>query len=305
MSKKNLSVSAIDNYSACPLKFKYQNIEYRYRVSNEHFIFGTFGHRIVEMIVDGLDDDIINVFIETEIEKTSIQNALETLKISDPKKLAQKYISMVRGFLKDYDLIGSEIKARDEENNGIIDCLLARDGKLLILDWKFTNYMKNEDDITGNLQLYMYAKLLESLPNINEIIKKYKIKQIYLGYFSLSKAQPTLPKKLASGKLSKAADKRVTYDTYMEAIKEYGLDTADYQEHLDKLKNKQENDFINFVEYKVSRDDLENKIKEIRDYNAIINFSIQNNHFPGRNSFTCGNCDIVQFCKNRKKTKKW
>ena len=305
MSRK-ISVSAISTYMECPRKYKFQYIDRRYRPSNEHFVFGTLGHKILEYIGMGLDDEVIYQTVASEQERRSVQEALSTLRITNLEALTKEYIKKLRDFLTDYEIITTEIKLEDKDNVGVIDLIAVDpdDYKLLILDYKFTNYAKKDDDIRDNLQLFMYAKLMNHMKGINAILKKYDIDNIYLGYFSLAKIESGPPKKLASGKLSKANDKRVTYETFLQVIEDNDLNRSDYADHLNKLKYKNIEQ-INFVEIKLTRNELEDKIKEIEAWTKIIKYATKNDLFPGREAFHCTKggfggkpCPIYKQCKN-------
>lgn len=303
---KHISISAIEVYADCPRKYKFQYIDRIYRPSNEHFVFGTLGHRVAEMVGLGIESDVIYDYVENAKYLKSIQLALETLKITNPLALVKNYVSALKKFLRGYTLVGTEIKIRDKDNVGVID-LIAVDKearKLLILDYKFSNHMKTETDIVDNHQLYMYAKLINSMPDIKKIIKKYNIKHIYLGYVTLSKVEAAMPKRLVKGNLSKSkADKAVTYGTFVKAIEHYGLDRSEYEEHLQYLIHKSNASF-GFTEIKLTKADFDEKEKEIQSWTKLIRFAVKNNHFPGRNAVHCNNgdfnkkCGIYKECKN-------
>lgn len=300
---KQISVSAINTFADCPKKYKFQYIDRIYRPSNEHFVFGIFGHKILEFIGMGLSDEEIITNMEIDIESHPMQLALEKFKITDVYELMHNYITILRGFLKKYVVISTETKIRDDENVGVIDLIVVepKKHKLLIVDYKFTKYPKNESDIENNLQLYMYAKLLNSMDGIEDIIEKYNIRHVHVGYLSLSKTQTQEPKMLKSGKLSKAKNDAITYDSFLEAIKKHDLDVADYEDHLEKLKAKSNNS-IDFVEMKLHKNDLEEKLKDIHSWTKLIQYATENNYFPGRDAWNCSKCDIMKQCKNHIKT---
>ena len=304
--KSSISVSGIDTFAECPRKYKFNYVDRIYRKSNENFIFGTLGHKVMEFIGMGLEDDIILDYVKHSAQYSGAALALKTLKITNVEALVKTYIKEHRKFLEKYEVIQTEIKIRWKNLVGVIDLIAVEKGtgKLLILDYKFSNYAKSDTDISDNLQLYMYAHLLNHMKGIKKILKKYNIKTVYLGYFTLSKIELGMPKKLASGALSKAKDKRVTYETYLEAIELYGLNRTDYEGHLHKL-SLQSNSAVSFIEMKLTTSELDEKIEEINSWVKLIEFAIKNNTFPGRNAFHCHNsgfrndgCPIKNECKN-------
>jgi hypothetical protein len=209
----------------------------------------------------------------------------------------------MRKFLNKYTVVSTEIKIKHKDLVGVIDLIAVEKGtgKLLILDYKFSNYPKDEDEILNNPQLYMYAHLLQYMKGIKKILKKYKIKKIYLGYFTLSKIEPKMPNVLKSGKLSKSmSDKGVTYETYLKAIEHYGLDRSDYEDVLQKLLNKSTS-IVNFAETKLIQSDLDEKVEEIESWVKLIKYATRYNYFPGRNAWTCKDCPIKKECKNHLK----
>ena len=306
MIKKHISISAIEVFADCPRKYKFQYVDRIYRPSNEHFVFGTLGHKVAEMVGMGIESDVIYNYVDHVKDLKSIQLALTTLKITNPLVLVKNYVSALKKFLRGYTLVGTEIKIRDKDNVGVID-LIAVDPelrKLLILDYKFSNHMKTETDIVDNHQLYMYAKLINAMPDIKKIIKKYNIKHVYLGYVTLSKIEAAMPKRLVKGNLSKSkADKAVTYGTFMKAIELYELDKNDYTDHLNYLIHKTNASF-GFTEVKLTKADLDEKVAQIESWTKLVRFAVKNNHFPGRNAVHCNNgdfnkkCGIYKECKN-------
>jgi hypothetical protein len=296
---RKISITGIENFADCPKKYKYRYVDRRYRLSNEHTIFGVVGHKVMQYVGMGLKDDIIYTYIDQELERESVKRALTKLKITNLRALVNDYIYQAHELLSRYIIIRTEVFIEDEDNIGVIDVVAVdvEEQELLLLDYKFSKYIKDEDYILDELQLYMYSKLLNSMPNIKDIIKKYKIRKVSLGYYTLSKKETQIPKKLVSGKLSKAKNDAVTYDSFMEAITLYGLDSEDYKEHLEGLKEVSD-DVIRFAKMKLSRGELEEKLKEIEMWNKIITFCVENDLFPGRNSWNCKGCEIKKQCKS-------
>lgn len=296
---KKMSISAIDTFAECPRLYKHQYIDRRFRFSNQHFIFGTFGHKLIENILDGMKDKDIHNYVREEAKKGKMAEALKALKVTDIHKLAATYIEDIRTFIKDYTVVSIEVYVEDDDNRGVIDAILIdkTNNELIICDWKFTNYFKGVVEIEDNLQLFMYGKLLTKVPNINEILEQYSIKKISLAYFSLTKVVAPEPKLLKSGKLSKAFDKNMTYDSFMKAITDNDLKVEDYEPHLNELRGNKPNTFL-FTKRLLTNNMLVDKVKEIENWNKNINFAIDNNSFPIRNAWACKNCDIEKFCKN-------
>jgi CRISPR/Cas system-associated exonuclease Cas4 (RecB family) len=298
---RKVSVSAIETFASCPRKYWLQYIQGIPMPSNEHLVFGSIAHRVLEYITIGATNESIYEMLSIYKERKAFKMALEALKIENVDQIVKRYIETLRNFLIKYTVISSETKLSDDENVGVID-LIAVDEvnrKLLIIDYKFTNYAKTEDDIDNNIQLYMYAKLINQYEGIEDILKKYKIKEIAVGYLSFDKIEPKSPKVLASGKLSKAKDKYVTYETYLKAIEDNKLNIEDYQDHLDKLQNQtDEDDDYGFVEKKLVKNDFEEKLKDIKSWTQLINYAVENDLFPGRDSYTCSQCNMNKICKN-------
>jgi hypothetical protein len=104
-------------------------------------------------------------------------------------------------------------------------------GRVWLMEHKTHKKMPSESARFTDLQTVLYCWVLPQIgfPKPTGVLWDY-----------IRTKLPTMPELLKKGGLSKAKDIDTTYEVYMGQIKKYGLDPDDYEEVLDRLKNRHE-----------------------------------------------------------------
>lgn len=141
---------------------------------------------------------------------------------------------------------------------GTVDVILQNKTTkgLYILDHKTSGSPSSYSNrLKFDLQLQSYAALLR-YEITHGSMQEYKDCKINGVWWDISHSNtPSIPKRLASGKLS-TAKKAAPYWQYLDAIKEYDLDIADYKDHIQYLEDLRFK-YINLVTDIVTKDQMD------------------------------------------------
>lgn len=265
---KTISHSEATAYMDCPKKW---DLIYNKGVkkTSPHLDFGVIAHKVLE---------------SREIpDETLYPNLKETFNIKSWKNYFSNVISEIDKILKDYEILDKELKIKSDDGIvGVIDLVCKKDNNIYLFDYKFTNNEKDYLDIYLDEQLKLYAYLYSKKNWVN-------IDNIYVGYISIPKTELDEPVVLKNGKLSKNKSQCTTKDLYLQAIKEHGLDIAEYEDFLSELKS-----YIHIVF---------SKIEPKQCYDAvdnILNISKAREILPilqNATSIKCRNCEYLKECK--------
>ena len=180
MNIEHISVSRMSVWEECQQKYKFH---YHLKVPLQgeepfYFVYGKVIHKIAEEYVRRGDP---NLFAEVVSDVLAGRVEIEPNKFA-PKVIPRDYSRRMVGHLKHlknlttsiggWDNPGStEYKFRYDLNpphenfaTGFIDRIICRDDKFFIIDYKTTkpgSYRKNERTILKDLQLRMYAKVIQ------------------------------------------------------------------------------------------------------------------------------------------------
>ena len=214
----------------------------------------------------------------------------ERAKYPDPDDLEMMYFRYVNKYQDDgLNYNGqSEIEVRAEYKGlvfmGIIDKLPEdRMGRTWIMDHKTHKVIPDENKRFADLQtvLYWWARSVNGFQHSGVMWDYIRTKP------------PTVPEVLKKGGLTRRKDLDSDYETYLAAIEENGLDPADYQVELDRLK---ENVFFKRVLLPhPSQELVTNVVEEFFD----TAMEIENSTSKARNmNQDCTNCSFFQLCQS-------
>lgn len=126
-------------------------------------------------------------------------------------------------------------------------------------------------------------------------------------YNVLSKEPPTPPRVLKDGSLSRAKDQRTTFELYVQAIDEHGLDREEYEEYLEFLAEKGWKQF--FVREGVQRneDELRSFERRLMHEYEDMQRGLANPGFlyPNPGQRTCGICSFIPLCQSIEEQGDW
>lgn len=268
-----VSHSEISTYLDCQKKWE---LQYKKGISftNNHLIFGGMAHKVLETRI--IPDESLYIDLKEEFDILSWR----------------EYFLMIfeelDNLMRDYELIQTEYRIETDEMVGIIDAVWKNKNtnKILLTDYKFTNYVKTTDDLLLDEQLYIYAVLYCAKNGIN-------LNEIEVGYISIPKTKFNQIRVLKNGSLSKDKAQLVSYDKYVNTIKEKGLDFVDYEEFLNDIKDRK---IINLIHTTINTDMCERIMRNI-DY--VIK-DMKKGYVLEKCTGMCKKCDYVQYCKHNK-----
>lgn len=273
---KVVSHSEISTYLECQKKWELQ-YHYGIKFDNVHFQFGSMGHKALETRI--IPDEMLYPELK------------EAFGISSWKNYFQPIFDEIDKRMADYELLHTELKVENETIKGVIDAVWKHKetGRYLITDYKFSTSDKGQEDVLLDEQMYIYAVLLASQMNI-------LLEQIDIGYINIPKKEMDNPRVLKSGALSKDKAQNVTYDKYVEKIKELGLNIEDYQDFLDEIHGRT----LLSIEHQPINIDMAYQIMNNID---LVIRDMQKGYVIEKCSFQCKKCDYIQYCKYGKEIK--
>ena len=170
---------------------------------------------------------------------------------------------------------------------GKID-LIVRDshGEIYLIDHKTAGRLGGTGwlDVDTQISSYCWA-LWEEGYNV----AGFTYNQLFKGY-------PKRPNVNKNGSLSKDKNQHTTYDMYCEALEEEGLDSKDYTDMLDHLKNNPK-EYVRRRTVTRSESELEQQRSIIMsEAREMVNDPVI---YPNPNEFNCNSCKFFEPCLAR------
>lgn len=246
MSKSIVSYSQVKTWKRCRQKWYYnyvRGLKPKERVRK--IDLGNYGHALLEAYYRGEDIQEASEAYWMEQTKDMFQE-----QIDEYKEVREQAEALVERYIKHYQEKGEEFEVHAVEQHfkttiptpagyksktdlqGILDLVVEDStGEIWLVDHKFTSIdlVKYEENLVldeqANYYLWALADMLGNHNAVSGII------------FNLVRAKlPTVPKVLKSGGLSKAKNIDTDVETYLQAIKDNGLNPKDYTDILTHLK---------------------------------------------------------------------
>jgi hypothetical protein len=259
------------------------------------FLFGRAGHKFLEIYYGEQVEGTREIAYKAAFR--AFQSYVQEHFPKDEEafaqaELAEKVIKHYHqwAFQNDhFRVLGTEIPYQLNVANstleGFWDGIIELGGKYWIMEHKFVRQIKTEHTLRDKqISIYVLAA------------RKLGIPVEGVMYNTIKKAVPEKPKVLKSGKLSKAKNANITYDSYLEAIHELGHGPEGYQDVLDELKEL-ENPFF-FREW-VPRtvENSREALKDVQQTEALKYALIQNGLFPRNDTKDCNwDCPFNELC---------
>ena len=232
------SNSSLNCFASCMAKY-----EQRYILHNEptkispHLTFGTMAHEVLYnagMIRDGFRDGVFTEIdylpvIPSEILHQDLKNEFQiTSWQAYFKPIIKKVAEYEQECINELDenvQIEREVKLQltveqlqqlgyyniKQPFVGIIDLLIYTPTKAIILDYKFANKKKTQDNFDLDSQLPLYALMVHILYDI-------PLHNIQYGYIDIPKEMSNMPIILNNGTLSRSKSQNVTQEDYKKAV---------------------------------------------------------------------------------------
>ena len=272
-----VSHSEISTYLDCQKKWELQYVK-GLKIDNIHLQFGSMGHKALE--TRQIPDEILYPELKEAFNITSWSNYFT------------KIFQELDKLMADYEMLHKEYKVENDIIKGVIDVVWKNKttNRILITDYKFSTGTKGLEDILLDEQMYIYAVLYASQNNI-------LLKDIDIGYINIPKYEPSKPRVLKNGQLSKDKAQNVFYADYLEEIQNRGLNVDDYKDFLDEIKDK------SFIKIFISPINEEMAKRIMINIDNVIK-DMHKGYVLEKCSYLCKNCDFIDYCKYGKEIKK-
>jgi hypothetical protein len=174
--------------------------------------------------------------------------------------------------------------------SGRIDLVVEKDNGIWIIDHKALAGAPNDRALEMDDQLTAYCYIWTRLAGTPPRGAFYNV---------AIKDPPKEPRFLKSGELSQDKSQRTTYEMYLQAIKDAGLDRKEYGEMLDFLAQKGWGQFFQRLgPVPKSWEQLETFERYL--YNEYLDMSLavedEEKRYPSGSQYTCPGCPVMQIC---------
>lgn len=177
------NVTSIDYSSVIPSEVLEQELKNEFQIMSWQAYFKPVIKKVAEYEAECVDELGENVQIEREIK---LQLTVEQLKQIGYYNIKQPFV-------------------------GIIDLLIYTPTNAIILDYKFANKKKTQDNFDLDSQLPLYALMVHILYDI-------PLHNIQYGYIDIPKEMSSMPVVLTNGTLSRSKSQNVTQEDYKKAV---------------------------------------------------------------------------------------
>lgn len=245
--------------------------------------FGTLFHKWLECYYNS-QCNVLQADLETSVwfNEQDI-SAMEQTEIDDTLKLfkgvKENYVHTYHENDSKWKVLGTEVqfivKLQDDIYfTGTIDLVYEVDGKIRFSDHKtVASLQMYEDKARMDRQISRYWWVLQMIAkgigriksNNGEWVPWLTLQDREIDGFDynlIAKDYPREPKVLKSGKLSTDKSQKTTFEKYYKKIQELGLQTIDYEDMLETLKNKQD-PFLRRIDVQRTQKELESSIWEL------------------------------------------
>ena len=214
----------------------------------------------------------------------------ETENYSSPEELESLYLRYHKHWANDgldyrgLSEIPIETTHRGIKFKGIIDKLPSDQmGRIWLMDHKTHKILPDEDARFSDIQTVLYYwALREEGEQVDGVMWDY-----------IRTKPPAVPETLKSGGLSKRANIDTDYDTYLGEIQRLGLNPADYQDILTKLKQGKKV-FFQRVKLPTPSETLVSSV--VNDFFDTAEQILEAKSFERNMTRDCKSCSYYQLC---------
>lgn len=270
---RQVSHSEISTYLDCQKKWELQYLK-GIKIDNVHFQFGSMGHSVLETGV--IPDELLYQELKDAFGIVSWKNYFTII------------LDEWKNTFKDYEVLHREYKIETDEIKGVIDLVLKHKdtGRILIVDYKFSNNEKGYEDMLLDEQMIIYAVVYALNNNL-------LLSDIDIGYFNITKKEPQKPRVLKNGTLSKDKAQFTTKQLYLNSINELNLKVEDYSDILEELDNR------TLTTFNMSNINNEMAVRIMQNIDNVIK-DMEKGYVLEKCSYMCKKCEYLEYCKYNK-----
>lgn len=279
------SYSRLSSFINCPRQHHYSYIEEIRGEGNVHTVLGDLFHKILDKRNKGEDySDIINEY----------HKLVDTGKLETNRDLLEFVINEYNNNYAVDNVLYSEISLYEKwEGKDYatfrIDCIYEKDGMNILRDYKTTTkkLKYNFSSVKYNQQLMLYKEVAEELLGI--MIHGIEIDEIRLEKLE---EVPYTKAGRPSADIKKLG--LVKYETYLEALKDMGLEDAPEYAHILTELEKRGHPLFN----RITIDTIDNNVfsENLADMYGIYKLAKTNTKSRKR-SILCDYCDYKSLCE--------
>jgi hypothetical protein len=269
--------SEVQDFLRCRQRWDYKwNQKLVPKAKNDKLLFGVVFHLYLEKLyrtkshenaqaymLQALDDNY-----DAALEMEDLEDKLRTIGNNYFEKYKMDFISM--------EIVGIEVEfsiplTETTDFTGTIDMIfLDEQNNLWFMDHKTTNSIeKYEKNAILDRQINRYWWAIQQLSMGNGEVNLSSDKKVLLDkpygfiYNIIYKDYPVAPKILKNGGLSKDKNQKTNILLYKQAIQDYNLNTADYEDMLSHLTNQNDKYFSRVMVHR-NQNEIDATMNEIK-----------------------------------------
>lgn len=263
-------VASIDYNTIIPSEVLHQDLKNHFQINNWRHYFKPIIKKVEEYESECIKELGEGVQIEREVK---LQMTVEQLKQLGFYNITQPFV-------------------------GVIDLLIHTYYGAIILDYKFANKKKTQDNFDMDSQLPLYALMVHLLYDI-------PLHNIQYGYIDIPKEMSNMPALLTNGTLSRSKSQNVTQDDYkraVDAIHEgdayYNCEPGGY--YYDCWCNMAHNKAAYLTKQYVDIDTVSHTTDMLFKTAGLIDTMTENKlpFVQKFDAYSCQNCEYVDYCKS-------
>lgn len=323
------SNSSLNCFATCMAKYKHSYILHTPPCipPSPHLTFGTMAHEVLykagvmrDEYKDGLELDYVSC-IPSEVVNQDLKTFFQIKSwrqyfLPVIKKIAEYEEEIMQEAQTEYPKSNWEIhrevrlqmSPEQVQNNfatlvkqpfvGIIDFLVLGDNSAVILDYKFSDKIKGQDDFDQNSQLPLYAAMVSLLYGIPE-------RNIKVGYVDIPKKMFDQPTVLTNGTLSRSKSQNCSADMYKKAVQAIHGDDETYNcepggYYYECWCNLQLNKAAYLTMQYLDQEASHAILRDLMDTAYMIDFVFDGDKLPylrKYSSYSCKGCEYLAVCK--------
>lgn len=289
-----LSNSKAKTWRRCPRQFHYKYVLKLERIKRKtNLELGTWVHRLLEVHYQGKDWEKEHKKLKGQWHAMLFENEEEAATLPrDAKRLMKSYLMRYKAEDRHLRILDTELNETITLPNGlkfnfVIDLIVEEHGGVWLWDHRAVRSFMDEASFMTDAVMarYFYGATVLGIKNLRGVM-----------FNEVRTKSPTVPTLLKGGGLSRRRNWDTDAYTYLQTIRRYELDPADYQGILIHLA-KQRDKFFKRTHLPRSRPLMVNTMTDLVETADEIRDAAKKNRYPRSNDRSCKWCDFVRICQ--------